>query len=125
MREIILEILDENPGIHKGKLLNAVKEQAQGSDGEIIKQIDSLVSEGKIRVIELNGKNCFYPMGNSSGNKAYFGNEKPKTTMRIKPLIIMLFVGLIIAALVFYTPLTYFFVIGLIIYAIFSWVFSR
>ena len=125
MRDIILKILDENPGIHKGKLLNAVKEQAEGSDGEILKQIDSLVSEGRIRVIELDGKNCLYPMGNSSGNKAYFGNEKPKTTMRIKPLIIMIFVGLIIAALVLYTPLTYFFVIGLVAYCIFSWIFTN
>ena len=76
-------------------------------------------------MIELDGKKHLYPTGNASSNKAYFGNEKPKTTMRIKPLVVILLIGLAVAALVFYPPLTYFFVIALVAYCIFSWIFTN
>ncbi len=125
MTEFVVKTVDENTGIEKSKLNKLIREELNIDGNEANALIDTCIKEGKIRAIELNGKKNLYPTGNASSNKAYFGNEKPKTTVRIKPLIIMLFVGLIIAALVLYTPLTYFFVIGLIVYCIFSWVFSR
>ena len=125
MQERVIELVDLNTGIEKSKL-NKLLQKELGIDGnEANSLIDTCIAEYKINMIELDGKKNLYPMGNASSNKAYFGTEKPKTTMRIKPLIVILLAGLSVAALVFYTPLTYFFVIALVAYAIFSWVFSR
>lgn len=125
MQEFVIKAVDENTGIEKSKLNKLLQAELSIDGNQANTLIDTCIKEGKIRMIELDGKKNLYPTGNASSNKAYFGNENPKTTMRIKPLIVIIFVGLIIAALVLYTPLTYFFVIGLIVYTIFSWVFSR
>ena len=123
--EYIIKTVDENTGIEKHKLNKLIQTELGVDGNEANSLIDACVKEGKIRMIELDGEKHYYPTGNASSNKAYYGEEKPKTTMRIKPLIVILLAGLAVAALVLYTPLTYFFVIGLIVYLIFSWVFSR